>query len=621
MKKSGLFIVMFLLMFASISYVIAEEQEQVDAAYECLLGKINSTGCNSLSPHERIFSLLIDSECKEAVEADSRNDEDECWPSGSACSIKTTALAVLALNERGVDTTKAEDWLFSQNMTPTDLNWYLQIDTTENPDSCTVTYSGTPYVVNIAEDRSLSFATSGGSCLKLNVAGDTHSDYWLRIDSDCYDQEYEVTCDGSFAASLLFKKQGSSTVNVLQNTQHGTEGGSVTLKIDSLCFSTGTSCDYEGTLWAGLVLNTLGYEAVSSFKPYLLAMSEDIDNLKYFPDSFLYILTGYSEFNANIWNQQKPQGYWEVGSVSKYYDSSVALLYFMGKEIEGKTKTKNWLLSGQGGDGCWGSIVDTSFVLYSIFGTSYQGVECTTDDDCDAGEICSGGICVPSNIISTTDCEDEGYSCISSGDCASAGGFDVGYSGCSGISICCSQSATLESCLEMAGEICTGTEVCAGYEDTALDGSCCIGDCIEPGDDTNVCEDSYGGVCDFSCDDDQDEEAYACSEAGDVCCVDKSSEGGSYWWIFVLGGLIILVVLGILFRDKLQALWIKLKSRKSKGGFPPSRRGPGFPPQPPMMPSSPRRIMPPRGSPQRRPVQRKSSEMDDVLNKLKKMGE
>jgi hypothetical protein len=74
--------------------------------------------------------------------------------------------------------------------------------------------------------------------------------------------------------------------------------------------------------------------------------------------------------------------------------------------------------------------------------------------------------------------------------------------------------------------------------------------------------------------------------------------------------LIVLVVLGIVFRDTLRGLWMKYSTKKGPPSSPGSFGGPG--------PSS-RRNFPPSASNRPTMIKRPSSEVDDVLKKLKGM--
>ena len=82
---------------------------------------------------------------------------------------------------------------------------------------------------------------------------------------------------------------------------------------------------------------------------------------------------------------------------------------------------------------------------------------------------------------------------------------------------------------------------------------------------------------------------------------------------------LILVVVAIVFRDKLRPFYLRIKSKFGKGK---SKKGPpGFPPSAtPLRKPMPRKIMPPSRRPIRRPAPRRKGEIDDVLKKLKDMG-
>jgi len=583
MKKRALFGILIIFLMLSLSFIIGQEEETVeDKARACLEGKVKGK-CASLSPEEKIFSLLAIGECKDEVLSDSSYETD----------IKLTAQAILALSGAGVDTSEAEEWLLSKNITTSGIDWYLQIENPAEGDTlCTITYSGSEYSIIIGEDRKIK--SGAGSCLSL-----AQDNYWLEIDSNCYDKEFEIKCDKSFLTTLLFRKGENFPIHVSSDTQGG---GTTTEKVSSSCFGE-SSCDYEGSLWAALVLDK-DYD-VSSYLPYLIIMADEIDHFKYLPESFLCFLRG--DFCNELLSKQYDDEYWLV-SGDRFYDTALALYPFQYKEPLEKTNAINWLEEAQDSDGCWqgieGEIIDTAFILYSVWPKDFY---------------------VPDDV---EDCEDMGYHCMSAMTCQEIGGEELDYS-CFGAYVCCDREQVLETCAEQEGEICESGETCTGTTVDASDldygETCCIGgDCEEPQPESE-CE-QYGGICrSYECEEDEEEASYTCDDYGDICCVEKAPKPGrNYWWIWVLLLLIVLVVLGIIFKDKLKAFLRKIKSKfgKSKPG-----RGVGPKPKfPPMMPSPRRRIMPRRILPptQRRPVRRPAArpkgEISDVLKKLKEMG-
>ena len=136
MKRSVLIIILIISLIF-IPLIIADEvDDKINNAYSCLEDKVKGN-CNSLSYEEKIFSLLAIEECKDEVIADSSNNK--CWPK-SGCKIKTTAQAVLALDNVGFNLTDATTWLLSQNAIPLGIEWYLEIESTEAT-TCTITYN------------------------------------------------------------------------------------------------------------------------------------------------------------------------------------------------------------------------------------------------------------------------------------------------------------------------------------------------------------------------------------------------------------------------------------------------------------------------------------------------
>lgn len=574
----------------------AENETKVDDAYDCLEEKVDGR-CSSLSSEERIFSLLAIGECSDEVEDDTQYMVD----------LKFTAQAVLGLDAVGVDTEDAEEWLLEQNATPDEMEWLLQIESTGET-GCTITYEGlsNPININVNEDKTVSGASG---CFNLYGGG-----YWLRVLSSCYDYEFEISCDQSFSTNLLYKKTsgaGSDVIYVSEETHSAAAEGSTTERVSSFCFAEGgegNPCDYEASLWAAYVLNYRGYD-VSSFLPYLITMADE--NSEYVPESFLYSVT--NEFRNELLSKQKNDQWW-LESEDKYYDTAVALLPFQNEEFDQKTNTKDWLLEDgvQGTDGCWdnGNIRNTAFILYSIWPRNIPGVGDGGDD---------------------FDCEDSGGYCMSLMSCEDATGEDLGdeYSdSCFGANICCSEEKPLGTCEEQGGEICEDDETCSVSTVDASDTSdCCTGNCRQQTTSTE-CELYADGNCRTSCYSDEEEsEDYECS-SGDVCCIEITvPEKGNYWWIWVLLIMIVLAVIGIIFKDKLRPIWFKIRSKfggKSKPG-PKSKPGsrPGFRPLP-GRPSRPIQRPAPGMLPpgQRAPIKKSNgkSDMDDVLKKLKEMG-
>jgi hypothetical protein len=609
MKKSVLLGVLSVMILFSSAYAISAQvngtQSIVNDALSCLNDKVDD--CSALSLEEQIFSALATGKCVSEIQESASNDE--CWPSG-ACNVRMTALATLALNKAGRQTDEAEAWLLSRRETPSDLIWYLQIENPAGDTSCTISYDENPYNIILGEDKKIN--VNAGTCLTRS-----QNSYWLRVSPSCYGTEFTITCDEQFLTSKLYQRQGDSTIYVSESSNSASAGGTVSDEVNSFCFGTG-SCDYEASLWASLVLDSVGSgENTTYYLPYLTVLRNLPSSDDYLPDAFLYALTSSVEYSENLFGMQKTvngQKYWDQNSgEGRFYDTAVALLPFQGESPAEKTNSEVWLSSVQDADGCWnnGNIRDTAFILYSVFGKS-----ATPSTD-------------------TLGCESSGFYCLSSLSCGEAGGEALeGYSCSTGI--CCSQDLTFPTCAEQDGTVCNSGEVCeggstAGASDLLSGQICCIaGTCNEPSQEISDCELAQGVCRASSCRSGEQEIFESCDFSSDVCCIPGTSGGKSYWWIWVLSILIILAVLGIIFREKLKRLWFRIKSKFKKGGKGPQRPGPRGPPGPPpfgpgMTPRPVRRVtspIPKKATTKKIPgrSRRSQTELDTVLKKLKDIG-
>ena len=584
MKKEGLlFLCLFLVL--SLSLIAAQnetEQQKVDKAYQCLGDKVSGK-CSSLSSEEKAFSALATGNCRADLTSDSKFKTD----------VKYTSQAVLAMDGNS----DGEAWLASRNATPTELVWFLEIESPD-PTSCSIQYSGQSYALNIDDDKKLS--SNAGSCLVL-----AQDNYWLRVSPSCYNTEFSISCNQNFLTTLLFKKSTSPTIHVLEKTSSAASGGTTKEKVESSCFTqgnSGSSCNYEASLWASLVLDSRGKD-VSSYLPYLITLADE--NQRFLPEAFLYALTANTEFKVSLLSKQKSSQWW-MESGDKFYDTALALYPFQAESPQEKTNAKTWLLNVQDTNGCWeNNIRNTAFILVSIWPKQFGG---------------GGGGELP-------DCEDAGYYCTTTAGCD---GEILSEFDCPSLYKCCTTPAVIETCADTGGDICSSNQRCVGG--TSVDASdlrageiCCAGGSCAAEQEASDCELNNGICITGECSDTEQEALYSCNLAGDICCVQKTG-GKSYWWIWVLLILIILVVLGIIFRDKIRMSWHRMTSGGSKPGQRPMP--PHYPPyspgyQRPMMRPPERRILMPIQS-LRKPIARVKSgaqkELDDVLKKLKEMG-
>lgn len=586
--KKGVAVLLVFSLLLSLSFVVAQEnitdaQAKIDQAYDCLDAKVSGK-CGTIAPQEKIFTLLANGQCKDEVIADSLNGE--CWPN-SGCNIKQTAQAILALSQTTADTEKAEQWLISQNTSPDDVEWYLQIES-DKETRCTITYDGLDRIVVLKEDKTLT--TGARPCLSLSSG-----DWWLKVSPGCYDREFKVSCDEDFQTNLLFRRKASSVIHVSDMTHSASALGTTIEQINSACFMQGGECNYEGSLWAALVLNSKGHD-ISAFMPYLTTTAEE--NSEYLPESFLYLLTAQDDYRNDLLLKQKSNKFWNE-EYTKFYDTAVAL-YSISDEPAEKIRAKQWLLEVQDSEGCWqGNIRDTAFVLASVW---------------------------PRTIETTlSDCESSGYYCMSEASCE---GNVLGNYRCPGVLKCCDALKPIQPCADQNGEVCNSNQKCVGglvvsASDTTTGETCCVGGTCEIVELEAQCV-SFGGTCrPFGCETGEEQVSYSC-DFGDPCCVAGAPVQRSYWWIWVLLILIILTVLGIIFRNKVREYYYKIISKFKRKPKPGAPVAPVTRPGMPLRRYTPRKILPPshRAAPPRpksKPAQRKPGELGDVLKRLKDM--
>ncbi|MEX0920175.1 MAG: hypothetical protein WDZ69_01165 [Candidatus Pacearchaeota archaeon] len=644
-EKKGIAILLsFFLVLLIFSFVQAQdadgedeetEEDPIDMAYSCLEENVVDK-CSALTTEQKVFSLLAINQCEEELIEESSN-KGECWPSGN-CDVEITSKAVLALNHVGANTTSAQEWLKSKSEPTEGLDWFIQIESGET--SCTLTDdNGYEYNINLMEDKTIETDDNTAAWPGLEISDEG---YWLKVLPKFYGRDFKITCDEGFQTNLLFRKSDDpGTIHVFPDFSERSGGDSSNETVESSCFEERDGCSYSGGLWAALVLDLLE-EDVSSYLPYLITFKEDNPSL--LPDSFLYSITSGDDYKDSLLSEQS-QNRWDV-SGDEYYDTALALYPLSDNSLREKEDSKEWLLEEQDADGCWqgGNIRNTAFVLESVWPRDFIG---------------SSGSGSENGGDSTIYCEGAGNYCVSSsGECS---GEVIGDQVCPGSfsPVCCSQPREQKTCSDIInehggdGDVCSSSsQSCQGSQtsdasDLGAGEVCCYGEgafCKDiPEQEVSECEEQ-GGECRSSCFRGEEEDSqYSCSLESQVCCMSSSSdedegnEEGNLMWVWILGTLIVLVVIGIIFKDKLREFWLKIKSKfgGSKSGSGRGSHGPGRPPgRPgppphyprPRRPSSERRVLPRPQPQQSRPSPRPerksgaSKELDDVLKKLKEMG-
>lgn len=607
MKKRVLIFPALILLIIILPFVLAANETAIDKAYSCLKTQLGDDCADSVSTEQNVFSLLamgydssVQSDCKLALENKEGND---CWGKTDAdsCNIKSTAQAILALNYIGEDIDDSVAWLLDKRRLTKDLNWYLEIDANEAT-SCKIK-------VNDANEKTFTMSenkkfSGTSSCLTPAI-----SNYYLKIDNNCLDNNFTITCDKNFISTLWYEKPGESTMYVSSETHSASAEGSTTEKVNSYCFGMSSSqCDYQGTLWASLVLAKTG-EDTYAYIPYITAMADKTENKKYLPSAFLYMLNpNEDDYYSELVEQQKQNKYWEETTDQKFYDTALALLALQRLSIEQVDNSKEWLLSVQESSGCWHSnnILETAFILYAGWPK-------------DPVRVVTGG-------VTHSYCSEFNYFCVSAGECALVDNLNNYY--CPGLSeVCCKTQPVEQSCSDKDGIVCNSNQRCTESEVTASDTNyCCKGSCqvITESD----CE-LAGYFCKDSCSDTQEEKTVYSADCnfGETCCGEKSKPGTNWWLIILLIILILLVILAIIFRNQLKIWFFRNKSkfRFGKGPKPVSRPPMSGPPQeffPQLRPRQmiqrqPVRRMPMRRMPQKRAE--KDAAFEETMKKLRDM--
>ena len=377
MKQKRAVLAIILILTFSIFLVNATEEE----AYECLKD-IVGTSCEKATTTEKAgFSLLALSYnssyqkvCRDKL-IDLKNSNNICWgaTASATCDLKSTALAVLALDYIDKDTNNYTDWLEAQKQTSTALDWYLEIDqigvSEEMRCEIYMDDASTFDVFTINADKTITGTDT--TCLEKAVG-----DYFLKIDKNCYEKIYSIYCDKNFLTTLIYTKQGENTFYLSSKTNKADAGEGTEEQINSVCLGD-SECDYEGSLWAAFALRITGND-IEDLLPYLNA--EKTNNLAILPSALLYRITAHSEFLDDLLKKptpfkkigslRDPKAYWLASSANnEFYDTALALLGLQRRSVDEKDYAKTYLLAEQDDSGCWNSdnIRDTAFILYSAW--------------------------------------------------------------------------------------------------------------------------------------------------------------------------------------------------------------------------------------------------------------
>jgi len=657
MKKVNILLLILLitllLPLASAALNETVEKEVVGKSQVWLDQKVK-TSMNLISSDEISLSMLalsydsaVLTDGKAALVKKSKNSQ--CWPS-SSCDVKSTSLAILALNSIGENTDAAADWIFARKTTytSTGIIWDLQIDS-GGATNCTISHGSNSYNIDMSKEKKYSWSGKSSPCLKI-----TNDDYWLEIvnTKECLGNSYGVSCVDPAIVSLPYK---AGNTFFIPSESFSTPA---TMTIQTVCIGQGLSCNYEDTMWASYAL-LKSERDYSLFIPYLLDQRQN--NLKYLPDAMLYTLTSRTDYAHNLLALQSRDGYWSaVGGIGKYYDTALAFDSIKEFAESNATKAKEWLIK-ENNDGRWGTtseIRDTALILAFIWPSEQEIVlpsnDCEEvykltcrpsclDDEENATYSCglkqSVACCQPKGYEVTctalsdcrkTECNAEYVTdengnrgrCESPNEITCNDDFDNDGDG----KIDFSDPDCSETCADKGGRHCTDEEVCSGEKVNSFDISeCCIGECTSSTEAT--CAEQSGVEC---LDNEQCENnAFTTAIDTSSCCTTRCTSKTN-----ILPFIIIAIVLAL----GAAAFFLYKKGFFNKI-IVSKKIIPGMPPQaiyrPAVKPLSPDFSQPrqpvninlkfqPQSQPraQYQPGARKESkELDETLKKLKKLAE
>ncbi len=436
-------IISFILISSSLSLVLADDKDKIKKTYSWVRGQSIGKWQN-LNVEEEFFSLLVlknklgNTEKKKAINAliSKSKNTGECWPFN--CDAYQTSLAKILLFSLQNDTYKEKyDKYLLEKSSPIvirDMNWFLQIIQNQVT-YCELDYDDKAYDLQINENGEI-IGNSLGNCFK-------NGKYWLNLINslDCLKTNFNLTCNASFQAGFIFKKEGNW--HVTSSLVSGYEYETVPINLTSNCISNNELCDYKSTLWTSYAFFVTGEEDIArGFLPYLI-MEQD-SNEKYFPETILYALTGKESYAEKINSSQGTDGLFNIaGGECKYYNSALARFFAYDKINSTKLDKKLFLdLVKEGSSYHWQdsnhNLRDTAMLLWAGVGSEY---------------------------LQDPPCIQQGYSCV--GNCSDTGGEFIGLGMCGENELeCCNTNPANYGCEEKRGTCkssCSNTEARVGY--------------------------------------------------------------------------------------------------------------------------------------------------------------
>ncbi len=541
--KKLLILITFLLLASSVSALNFSS----DRGYDWLLSKGSSEGSYENSVFSTSLAVLAYDSAGASTQAKyslswikDQQDPKYCFPKG-ACTVKDTALAVLALNALSESTDYQENWLINaQSASSSRGNWWLQV-ITEGEGICTISYQKNNQTVyeNITVNKGVFNCGPSPTFFDLNNCLQAKS-----IITTTPTFNFFVDCQDITSSTIITLIYNSDTSYYIMDQS---DSATANMFINNGCFgkTANTACDYESSLYALWALSTIQSKATPL--PYL---EEGYDEKNILHTSMLLLSTGSQLYYDNLkLRQNKENGGWD----NSVFNTALAVkaLNTQALDAEMVNLAKTWLEDKQAEDGSWNqNIKDTAMALYSSFQDNTLP-SCTDGkkNGFEEGEDC-GGPCEPCEEICNHDgyCDDSfGEDCDNCPDDCTSCDADCGNG-------YCDSGEDAFSCPEDCG---CGNGFCDinGDEDSQN----CPDDC-ECGDwICDYAEENYDG---YECPDDCDNEP-VCECSFDSDCSDgKKCDGcdcitsttpdpeGSLTWIWIILIILLLVIVGYYFYAK-----------------------------------------------------------------------
>ena len=434
-----------------------------------------------------------------------RNANQFCWPKTS-CTVKDTSIVLKALFEHGDNIDEGLAWLENaKSATELNGNWYLQIKT-DGSSICKIDYTK-----NNETTRNVQLVNGRFTQCQNST--------WLNLKT-CFDStlirnfpnpEFKVQCNelDNAIISLIFNR--GSDYYLLANEQ----GRQADVDIRNECFGLNfkSPCNYESSLYASWILK----DGKDRNIPFYL--EREYNKANNFHNAFLGLIQGSDPYIAELINRQGSRGSWDFNE----FNTALAVLAIKDTQYQDNIeKAQEWLLKEQLNDGSWNNnIIDTAIVLYSAFADTVILDDIGENPPCRRGYgLCADGLCRLDCSGNLTNCNNnnvcnvgEGCTCL---DCArqqdscSSGLFcdpsfgicDVPTDVCGQGLILCEDGICRTSCLE----VCNLDDTCdinegEDFENCEEDCSCGDNICDDREDYLDSCEVDCGDTSTDSCGD------------------------------------------------------------------------------------------------------------------------